>query len=101
MFEAEIVNYGKTIEKLKTKNRVTKDQKDKFLQKIKMNLSTSEVKSSVTKGKRIFVDSINIFLSGQVTGPIDFQQLQLENAELIDVLRSKNAQVKKRQQDLL
>ena len=46
VFEAEIVNYGKTIEKLKTKNRVTKDQKDKFLQKIKMNLSTSEVKSS-------------------------------------------------------
>ena len=52
VFEAEIVNYGKTIEKLKTKNRVTKDQKDKFLQKIKMNLSTSEVKLSVTKGRR-------------------------------------------------
>ena len=30
-----------------------------------------------------------------MTGPIDFQQLQLENAELIDVLRSKNAQVKR------
>ena len=52
VFEAEIVNYGKTIEKLKTKNRVTKDQKDKFLQKIKMNLSTSEVKLSLTKGRR-------------------------------------------------
>ena len=62
VFEAEIVNYGKTIEKLKTKNRVTKDQKDKFLQKIKMNLSTSEVKSSVTKGKRIFVDSKYLFI---------------------------------------
>ena len=54
------------------------------------------IKSSVTKGKTVFVcNSISIFLSGQVTGPIDFQQLQLENAELIDVLRSKNAQVKK------
>ena len=48
-----------------------------------------------TKGITVFVDSINIFLSCKVTGPIDFQQLQLENAELIDVLRSKNAQVKK------
>ena len=41
--EAEFVNYGKTTEKLRTKNRVIKDQKDKILQKIKMNLSTSEV----------------------------------------------------------
>ena len=28
-----------------------------------------------------------------MSGPVDFQQLQLENAELIDVLRSKNSKV--------
>ena len=31
--------------------------------------------------------------SAEVSGPIDFQQLQLENAELIDVLRAKNSKV--------
>ena len=41
--EAEVVNYGKIREKFRTKNRVIKDQKDKILQKIKINLSTSEV----------------------------------------------------------
>ena len=35
----------------------------------------------------------NMTICFQVTGPIDFQQLQLENAELIDVLREKNTQV--------
>ena len=47
--EAEVVNYGKITEKLRTKNRVIKDQKDKIFQKIKINLSTSEVVYHIQK----------------------------------------------------
>ena len=53
VMEAEVVNYRKITEKLRTKNRVIKDQKDKIFQKIKINLSTSEVLIAYNSYKNI------------------------------------------------
>ena len=70
VFEREIQDKKKLLSKLKDKNGVLKHQRERLLRNVKEHLSLKEL-----------------------TGPVDIEQLQLENANLVVDLQDKNQEL--------
>ena len=70
VFQREICDKKKLLAKLKDKNGVLKHQRERLLKNVKTYMAQKEI-----------------------TGPVDIEQLQLENANLVSTLLNKNKEL--------